>query len=610
MAEINKTRTRMYDPWGYQEENNYESSENQFELELNELIASAAYNKDDKKIHFFNNDGLDLSGSSIDTSEFASGVIESATYDKETKILTIVFSNGDIVEVNLADLIDENEFADGLQVNDGIVSIKLDSSTEAYLTVGPDGLKLSGVDAAINVEKTRAEEAETALQAAIEAEGQRAQEAEEALDTKIDEEIARATSAETALDTKITQEIVDREADVDAEEARAKAVEEALDAKLDQEIQDRKDDVDAEETRAKAAETVLSQQITSLNSELDAEESIREAADVALGLRIDNEIADRKADVDAEEARAIEVENTIKAEAFFDADYDSSAKTINFYNKQGEVVDSMDATPFLKDGMIDSVYIDHETEELVIVWNTAAGKEETRIPLKEIFNPEDYYTKVEVDAFLAKKVDKELNGANGKALIFNESDGGGAKFEHNDGTWSFAGVNDGGENGIAGQIYALKKNAENKFEGARIDVTKNGMYYTVGADSAANRLTEENEIATKGDVAGTETELFRLEQLLGHKDNDTLVVQNDKEAAFGKYNVSNTSEDASGRTIFSIGNGTADDARSNALEIRENGDIYMWIEGDFIQVNDLIGMLAHEVYDTNANNNHNMNYDG
>lgn len=122
------------------------------------------------------------------------------------------------------------------------------------------------------------------------------------------------------------------------------------------------------------------------------------------------------------------------------------------------------------------------------------------------------YTKEEADAkFIAEhqdisgKVDKNIDGANGKALIFNESDGGGAKFEHNDGTWSFAGVNDGGENGIAGQIYALKKNASNKMEGARIDVTKNGMFYTVGDASAADRMVSENEIATKGDMADLAT---------------------------------------------------------------------------------------------------------
>lgn len=116
---------------------------------------------------------------------------------------------------------------------------------------------------------------------------------------------------------------------------------------------------------------------------------------------------------------------------------------------------------------------------------------------------QNMYTKAEVDNMIPDitgKVDKELTGANGRALIFNESDGGGAKFEHSDGTMSFAGVNDGGENGIAGQVYALKRNAENRMEGARIDVTKNAMYYTVGDAAAADRMVPENEIATKGDI--------------------------------------------------------------------------------------------------------------
>lgn len=104
------------------------------------------------------------------------------------------------------------------------------------------------------------------------------------------------------------------------------------------------------------------------------------------------------------------------------------------------------------------------------------------------------------DEVINGKTDKVMNGTNGKALIFNETDGGGAKFEHNDGTWSFAGVNDGGENGIAGQIYAVKKNASNKMEGTRIDVTKGAMYYTVGDAGATERLVAENEIAVKGDV--------------------------------------------------------------------------------------------------------------
>ena len=83
---------------------------------------------------------------------------------------------------------------------------------------------------------------------------------------------------------------------------------------------------------------------------------------------------------------------------FADADYDSSAKTINFYNKNHEVIDSIDATDFIKDGMVDNVYVSGSS--LVIVFNTDAGKETITIPLSAIFNPEDYYTKPEVDAFV------------------------------------------------------------------------------------------------------------------------------------------------------------------------------------------------------------------
>ena len=100
---------------------------------------------------------------------------------------------------------------------------------------------------------------------------------------------------------------------------------------------------------------------------------------------------------------------------------------------------------------------------------------------------------------LDKKTDKEVQGTNGIARIFNEVDGGGAKFEHNDGLESFVGVNDGGENGLAAQIYADKL-VDGKWQGAKLDVTNGGMYYTVGSESFENRAVAENEIATKGDI--------------------------------------------------------------------------------------------------------------
>lgn len=100
-----------------------------------------------------------------------------------------------------------------------------------------------------------------------------------------------------------------------------------------------------------------------------------------------------------------------------------------------------------------------------------------------------------------KKVNKLVEGTNGKAYIFNESDGGGAKFEHNDKTLSYVGVNDGGSTGIAAQIYAVK-NVEGQYVGSRINVYENGMYYISKANNQLGYSgnDEEMEIVVKKDI--------------------------------------------------------------------------------------------------------------
>lgn len=119
----------------------------------------------------------------------------------------------------------------------------------------------------------------------------------------------------------------------------------------------------------------------------------------------------------------------------------------------------------------------------------------------EVFATVEYVdeVKAELEEDINAKVDKEITGTNGKALIFNEADGGGAKFENNSGVESFVGVNDG-SNGIAAQIYADKL-INGKWQGAKLDVTNTGIYYTVGNESAAERDVEKNELATKGYIA-------------------------------------------------------------------------------------------------------------
>ena len=113
----------------------------------------------------------------------------------------------------------------------------------------------------------------------------------------------------------------------------------------------------------------------------------------------------------------------------------------------------------------------------------------------------------------------------------------------------------------------------------------------------------ENIEALSGDVVNLDSALAALIEKLGYKNNETLVTNGEHEVAFGEYNISNTSEDPSGQTIFSIGNGTDEDNRSNAVEIRKNGDLYLWVEGEFMNVNKLLGQIAHEIYDNDSTHN-------
>ena len=90
--------------------------------------------------------------------------------------------------------------------------------------------------------------------------------------------------------------------------------------------------------------------------------------------------------------------DTLKATKFGAVNYDSTAKKIYFYaNNTGETaLAEVDATDFIKDGMVENVEIKDIEESgetitvLAITFNTDAGKEEIDIPLTEIFDPNNY----------------------------------------------------------------------------------------------------------------------------------------------------------------------------------------------------------------------------
>jgi len=229
------------------------------------------------------------------------------------------------------------------------------------------------------------------------------------INQSIANEVARATSAETALgnlieavDDKVDQEITDRAADVDAEEARATSAETALQTAIEAEV-----------TRATGAEEALSDRISAIESgstqALEEEIARAEAAEAALDAKIEAEKT-RALSAETDLLDVIEGEVTErKANAVASVEYNSSGKTIDFYNANNVKIDSIDATDFIKDGMIDSVTLVTEsgTTYLVIVWNTDAGKETTRIDIGDLFDADNYYTKAETDAAIEDAVEAE-----------------------------------------------------------------------------------------------------------------------------------------------------------------------------------------------------------
>lgn len=114
--------------------------------------------------------------------------------------------------------------------------------------------------------------------------------------------------------------------------------------------------------------------------------------------------------------------------AFKSVTYNSSTKNIEFI-----CVDNtkkyLDATEFIKDGMVSSVAI--EDGNLVITFNTDSGKEAIIIPLTDIFNPANYYTKTDIDGKLVPATTTALglvklyntDGTNKSGLLVQEDGG-------------------------------------------------------------------------------------------------------------------------------------------------------------------------------------------
>lgn len=75
-------------------------------------------------------------------------------------------------------------------------------------------------------------------------------------------------------------------------------------------------------------------------------------------------------------------------------EWDSNAKSLKLYSGN-HLLATVDGTSWVKDGMVESAAI--VANNLEITFNTDSGKEKISVPLTDIFNPDNYYNKTEID---------------------------------------------------------------------------------------------------------------------------------------------------------------------------------------------------------------------
>lgn len=76
-------------------------------------------------------------------------------------------------------------------------------------------------------------------------------------------------------------------------------------------------------------------------------------------------------------------------------EWDSNAKSLKLYSGN-HLLATVDGTTWVKDGMVESAAI--VANNLEITFNTDAGKEKISVPLTDVFNPDNYYDKTEIDS--------------------------------------------------------------------------------------------------------------------------------------------------------------------------------------------------------------------
>lgn len=329
-------RVRIYEPYGFGESYQYESIPTRIDNELSESqandskqFASVAYNEDAKALIFKNVGNVEQGRVYLKDIIGLETLIERAYYDENTKELVIVFNEekSDVVRIPLDKIIDVTEAGNGLVQEGGKFHVLIDPQSEKFLSVSQNGVKVSGVNDAINL--------------AFTTEQRRAVDKEKELDQKIDAEISRATTSEKDLNDGLKAEIRNRESSDNALSNRIDTVQSNVDTEANNRI-DGDNAIKAiigDGFTSTPTETIT-QKYVDLGARINKEISDRTTQDNVLQTNINNEVTARSGEI-TRVVNLITAESKLRVDDINTVNNSLANETNTRINKDTELADNI-----------------------------------------------------------------------------------------------------------------------------------------------------------------------------------------------------------------------------------------------------------------------------
>lgn len=225
-------KNRIQQPYGYRDMNEYTSEANMLSNAIssigkcdcddiaNKAFFSVEYKDDLESFTFMNMNGAPVGTAKMYDVKF-SKLIESASYNRDTNTIDIIFENKDKVSLDVDGLVPTVSFNDGLEKDEDSVKVKIDGTSEGYLTVSEDGIKISGikeeldkiplVSDKIDKEISDRKNADQGLLTMLDAETRNRKSADDEIKGIIGDLSSSVTSGNTTIAELIAKETEDRE---------------------------------------------------------------------------------------------------------------------------------------------------------------------------------------------------------------------------------------------------------------------------------------------------------------------------------------------------------------------------------------------------------------